>query len=381
MNKTGNIVLILAFMAFFANGDNYAVTPLLSEIANDLDLTVQQASLSVTAYMLTFGLFTIFIGPLGDKYGRTRIINIAAFGTATFSCLGAIAFNLPSLIFFRAMNGAFAAGIFPVTMAFVGEVSNDENRRGNFSIIITMMTLGAAFAMIIGGILATFASWRMVYLAYGIAELIMSLLMLKYLPKTQISDEEISYAQTYKTAFSTKKLVRTVTTIFLIGFAIMGAFTFSGTMLQERFGVSVLVVGVVLTSFGIGNIAGTYIPPLLSRDLQSKILTISTIFGFVGALTFAFAPSVLISALGLFLMGAAFVNLQSNLVERAQQALPQARGTAMSMASFCIFVGGAIGTGIYGIVANEYSFVAVYIISALIFVVIEFKIRFQIKKG
>jgi len=85
--------MALGIMAFFANGDNYAVAPLLINISKDLNLTISTAAMSVTAYMLTFGLFTILFGPLGDRYGKTKIINIAAFG----------------------------AGIFPVTMALVGE--------------------------------------------------------------------------------------------------------------------------------------------------------------------------------------------------------------------------------------------------------------------
>ncbi|MDW2800191.1 hypothetical protein RZO55_21705 [Clostridium boliviensis] len=56
---------------------------------------------------------------ISDRFGKVKIINIAAMGTSIFSILGAFAFNLPSLIFFRAMNGAFGAGIFPVTMALV----------------------------------------------------------------------------------------------------------------------------------------------------------------------------------------------------------------------------------------------------------------------
>ncbi len=375
-SNTKAIVLTLALMAFFANGDNYAVTPLLGEIASDLDLTIQQASLSVTAYMLTFGLFTIFIGPMGEKYGRTRIINGAAFGTAIFSCLGAVAFNLPSLIFFRAMNGAFAAGIFPVTMAFVGEVSNDDNRRSNFSLIITMMTLGAACAMIIGGFLATFASWRMVYLAYGIAELTMSFLMLKYLPKTEVSDAKLAFVDTYKEALSTKKLVATVSTIFLVGFSIMGAFTFSGTMIQDNYNVSVLVVGLVLTSFGVGNILGTYIPPLLPNVDKNKLLYTSVISGIIGALVIAYATNLMFISLGLIFLGFGFVNLQSTLVEYAQESFTKSRGTAMSMASFCIFVGGAVGTGIYGVVLNQTgNFSPIYVISAIIFVVIGLKIK------
>ncbi|WDC85759.1 MFS transporter [Caloramator sp. mosi_1] len=68
-------------------------------MAKDLNLKLTTAAISVTAYMLAFGVFTILFGPLGDRYGKTKIINIAAFGTAIFSMLGAFAFNLPSLIF------------------------------------------------------------------------------------------------------------------------------------------------------------------------------------------------------------------------------------------------------------------------------------------
>ncbi|WP_139905452.1 MFS transporter [Clostridium thermarum] len=94
-NKRKNIMIMtLSIMAFFANGDNYAVAPLLINIAKDLNIGISSAAASVTAYMLTFGLFTIIFGPLGDRYGKTKIINIAAFGTAVFSMLGAFVSTL-----------------------------------------------------------------------------------------------------------------------------------------------------------------------------------------------------------------------------------------------------------------------------------------------
>jgi MFS family permease len=86
---------ILSFMAFFANGDNYAAAPLIIKIAEDLSITVSQASLSATSYMLTFGLFTILFGPIADRFGKTKVINVAAFGTAIFSILGFFAASLP----------------------------------------------------------------------------------------------------------------------------------------------------------------------------------------------------------------------------------------------------------------------------------------------
>lgn len=48
--------------------------------------------------------------------------------------------------------------------------------------------------------------------------------------------------------------------------------------------------------------------------------------------------------IGLFGFGLAFVFLQSTLVTKAQETMPKLRGTAMSLASFNMFVGGGIGT-------------------------------------
>ncbi|MDC7243691.1 MAG: MFS transporter, partial [Sphaerochaetaceae bacterium] len=184
-NKKQNIALmltILSFIAFLANGDNYAAAPLVVKIAEDLSITVSQAALSATAYMLTFGLFTIFFGPLSDRFGKTKIINIAAFGTAIFSILGFFAESLPYLIVVRALNGAFAAGIFPVTLALVGDVVEVKKRQASIGKVMGMMFLGAAAATLIGGLVSYFGSWQHVYLVYGVAELLLAIIMVWKLP-------------------------------------------------------------------------------------------------------------------------------------------------------------------------------------------------------
>jgi MFS family permease len=121
MKNKNKMILILGLMAFLANGDNYAAAPLLLNIATDLNLSVETAALSVTAYMLAFGAFTLLFGPLADRFGKVKVINIAAMGTALFSILGGFAFNLSSLMFFRAMNGAFAADL-PLQWHWSGRV-------------------------------------------------------------------------------------------------------------------------------------------------------------------------------------------------------------------------------------------------------------------
>ncbi|WP_372715224.1 MFS transporter, partial [Ilyobacter sp.] len=70
MKDKNKMLLILGSMAFLANGDNYAAAPLLINISKDLNLTVSTAAMSVTAYMLAFGVFTLLFGPLSDRFGK-----------------------------------------------------------------------------------------------------------------------------------------------------------------------------------------------------------------------------------------------------------------------------------------------------------------------
>lgn len=135
--------------------------------------------------MGAFGLFTLIFGPLGDRFGKTKIINIAAFGTAIFSTLAAFSIDFYSLVILRGINGAFAAGIFPVTMALIGETFEEKERQNAIGKVMGMMFLGAASATALGGALTYLGNWRLVYGFYGIAELITALVMLKVLVKSK----------------------------------------------------------------------------------------------------------------------------------------------------------------------------------------------------
>ena len=384
-NYKNKLILILGMMAFLANGDNYAAAPLIINIAKDLDLTVSTAAISVTAYMLSFGLFTLLFGPLSDRFGKVRIINIAAVGTAIFSMLGSLAFDLPSLIFFRAMNGAFAAGIFPVTMALVGQSFDNENRHKALGKVMGLMFLGGATATAMGGALAYLDSWRLVYLIYGIGELILAFIMFKTLKRDSAVVEHLNFIKAYKEPLSNPRFMRLVITIFFVGFSVFGSFTYSGKLLQELTGYNLMIVGLILSLFGIGTVAGGRIAPKLRQKLKNGFLVFAGILGGISLYTLSSVTTVWILGLALFGFGVAFIFLQSTLISTAQEKLPKMRGTAMSLASFNMFVGGAVGTSINGKIMERYgtsqiffntSFIMLFVgIIAAIFIA-----RFEMRK-
>ena len=250
------MVFMLGFMAFWVNGDNYAAAPLLIDIARDLQIEISQAALSVTAYMLAFGWLTILYGPLGDRYGRAQIIKIAAFGTAIFSVLGAFAHNLLFLIIIRAINGTFAAGILPVSVALVGEKTEMSQRQNMIAKVMGMMFLGGVVATAIGGLLTYFGSWRFVYGVYGAAELILALTMLRVLEKSPGKVAKLNFSKGYKEALSNRTLVGTVSLMFLMGFSVFGSFTYSAKFIQSITNYNIFSVGLILSLFGIGTVIG-----------------------------------------------------------------------------------------------------------------------------
>lgn len=380
MNNKNRMLLLLGLMAFLANGDNYAAAPLLLNIAKDLHLSVETAAVSVTAYMLAFGAFTLIFGPLSDRFGKVKIINITAMGTALFSILGGFAFNLSSLVLFRAVNGAFAAGIFPVTMALVGQSFDDQNRHKAIGKVMGLMFLGGAAATAIGGTIAYFGSWRFVYIVYGVAELILAFLLLKLLERDKPVLAKLNYIKAYREPLSNFKFMRLVLIIFFVGFSVFGTFTYSGKLLEGITGYQIIIIGLILSLFGVGTVLGGRIAPKLKQKTGALYFMITGIIGFAALFTLSASNQVFLLALGLFFFGVSFIFLQSTLVATAQEMLPKAKGTAMSMASFNMFVGGAVGTAVNAKIITAYGVSHIYLIAAILLLGVGFATSFFLRK-
>jgi predicted MFS family arabinose efflux permease len=362
------MILVLGMMVFWCNGDNYAAAPLIVEIAKDLHLDISEAALSVVAYMLPFGLFTLLFGPLADRFGKAKVINLAAFGTAVFSTLGAAAFDLASLSVIRAVNGAFAAAILPVTMSLVGDrfCHDPKEVQNALGKVLGMMFLGGASATAIGGTLAYLGSWRLVYLVYGIAELMTAFVMLRVLEKEPGTVAMLNLRTAYQDAFANPALLKTVSIIFLVGASVFGSFTYTGKFVEIRTGYNILLVGLILSFFGLATVVGGRKAGVLRQKFGNRLLfAAGTVAGMAWALMGAWHSPVLLSV-SLAGFGLGFIMIQPTLIATAQQLMPARRGTVMSLASFNMFVGGGVGTFINGKVLNAWGFEPVFIIAAVL---------------
>lgn len=160
------IVLISYFMILL---DNSVVFTSTVKISQDLQMTPRTLSWISTAYVLTFGGFQLLGGRLGDIFGRKRLFLIGTYIFTFSSLLVGLSVSAPMMIVMRAIQGAGAAILAPTTLALL--MDNYQGKmlqRGiNYcGINYYGMTagLGASLGLLIGGLIASFTSWRIGFL-------------------------------------------------------------------------------------------------------------------------------------------------------------------------------------------------------------------------
>jgi len=115
----------------------------------------------VTAYTLGFGGFLLLGGRIADMIGPKRTLMIGVIGFAAASALGGAAQTTAMLIGARGLQGMFGALLAPSVLSLLATTFTDPRERGRaFGIYASIAIGGAAFGLILGGLLTQYLSWR-----------------------------------------------------------------------------------------------------------------------------------------------------------------------------------------------------------------------------
>ncbi|MCL2734489.1 MAG: MFS transporter, partial [Actinomycetia bacterium] len=117
MTSTQKWVLGLASLASFMMAlDSLVVTTALTTIRKDLAASPETLEWTVNAYNLTFAVLLLTGAALGDRFGRRRVFTtgLAVFTAASAAC--ALSRDVGALIAFRALQGAGAAMVLPLSL-------------------------------------------------------------------------------------------------------------------------------------------------------------------------------------------------------------------------------------------------------------------------
>jgi MFS family permease len=128
------------------------VIPLLPMYASNLGATGIWIGLIFASFSFSRAIFMPVFGRLSDNRGRKKLIIVGLCFYAILSSLYVIADTVPILVFIRFLHGITSAMIFPIAMAYIGDIS-PVGREGTYMGRFTSsMFLGMGLGPLIGGI-------------------------------------------------------------------------------------------------------------------------------------------------------------------------------------------------------------------------------------
>ncbi|MFF8398842.1 MFS transporter [Streptomyces sp. NPDC016172] len=156
-------LVITSVAGFMAALDNLVVTTALPSIRDDLGGGLHDLEWTVSAYTLTFAVLLMFGAALGDRFGRRRlfIAGIAVFTGA--SAAAAMAPGIDSLIAARAVQGAGAAVMMPLTLTLLTAAVPAAKRGMAYGIWGAVNGLAVASGPLVGGTLTEHISWQWIF--------------------------------------------------------------------------------------------------------------------------------------------------------------------------------------------------------------------------
>jgi MFS transporter, DHA2 family, multidrug resistance protein len=157
------IAVVVTLAAFMEILDTTIVNVALPHIAGSLSVSSDDATWTLTSYLVANGIVLTISGWLGTVIGRKRyfLISIAMFTVSSLLC--GLAESLPQLIIFRLLQGFFGGGLQPNQQAIVLDSFEPAKRSAAFAITSIATVVAPVLGPVLGGYITDNASWRWIF--------------------------------------------------------------------------------------------------------------------------------------------------------------------------------------------------------------------------
>lgn len=358
-------LIMLCVAAFLSMSAMRACDPLLPLFASTFLVSTGQAAQTISWFAVAYGLMQLVYGPLGDRYGKFRMITVAVAGCAVGNSLAAMSGDLHMLTVARAVSGGMAAGIIPMSMAWVGDSVPYERRQEVLAYLLTATLLGNAFGQWSSALLAETVGWRWVFGLLATAFQVAALRMVFMGRARFVTPPAIAGRRFFHGTIAVMRnpWARTI----LMFTAVEGAFAFSAfafvpAYLHSRFGLSLNGSAAIAALFALSGLIYTARAKFLIGWLGEPGLVI----GGAGTLALAYflialAPTWQVAVPACAAAGLGFAMLHSTLQAHATQMAPEQRGTAVSLFGAALFFGQSLGVVGAAMVVDHVGYRSVFV--------------------
>ena len=157
---TLGIVSVALFMAVL---DNLVVSIALPTIHRDLGASIQSLEWTVNAYVLAYAVLLLTGAALGDRFGRKRMFVVGLCVFTAASAGAALAPTTSLLVAARAVQGAGAAIVTPLTLTLLAEAFPKERRGMAIGVWSGISGIAVAIGPLVGGAVVQGISWHWIF--------------------------------------------------------------------------------------------------------------------------------------------------------------------------------------------------------------------------
>ena len=162
-SERGPILLSVMLSVGLVAIDSTILATAVPSIVNDLGGFAQFPWL-FSVFLLAQAVAVPIFGKLSDQYGRKPIMLVGVGLFILGSILCGIAWSMPALIAFRALQGLGAGAVQPTAMTIIGDIYSLEERAKVQGYVASVWAIAAVVGPTLGGVFVDFLDWRWIFL-------------------------------------------------------------------------------------------------------------------------------------------------------------------------------------------------------------------------
>lgn len=161
------LLLSLAAVAVaFAAADTYVVVLALPDMMTSVGIPIdqlQRAAPIVSGFLLGYVAMLPMIGRIADLRGRVPVLAAALVLFAFGSLVTTVAYDLPSMVAGRFLQGVGGGALVPATLALVADLYPAERRGVPLGIVSAVQEIGSVLGPLLGAVVLSVADWRAIF--------------------------------------------------------------------------------------------------------------------------------------------------------------------------------------------------------------------------
>lgn len=357
--------------------------PGLPDIQNDFHTTTSNAQLTLSLFMIGLALGNLFAGPISDSIGRRKPLWISML-IYTIASLGIVfVTNIQVMIALRFIQGITGGAASVISRAIASDMYKGKELTKFLSLLMLVNGVAPVIAPAIGGVILSFAVWRMVFIILTVFGVLMVIGTLTKVPESLQEDEKDSNGirkmfKNFKHLLFTPKFVLPMA---IQGFSFIMLFTYisaSPFIVQKIYHMSALQFSIMFAGIGITLIISSqlvgFLVDYVDRQRLLKIVTFIQIFGVVLVIfTLLNHMSFWILVIGFIILVSPVTAVASLGFSIAMDESTRGRGSASSLLGLVQFLLGGVMSSLVNVMGehNVMPYVTIISSTAIILIILQ----------